>query len=92
MITLYHFGQNYFPFLNISHFITVDTELARSASSLDQTTVQLKQCHFLFKQALDADEAGLREKALELYTQAVEVALNTVRNLQVIVYSYSITH
>lgn len=62
--------------------LTVDTELESSARSLDQTTVKLKQCHFLFKQALDADEAGLRENALELYTQAVEVALNTVRYLQ----------
>lgn len=47
--------------------------------------MQLKQCHFLFKQALDADEAELREKALELYTQAVQVALNVVRDMQTLI-------
>ncbi|GLV42823.1 small optic lobes [Carabus blaptoides fortunei] len=36
---------------------------------------QLERCYFLFQQGLDADEAGLPDTAVELYTQAVEVAL-----------------
>jgi hypothetical protein len=39
---------------------------------------QLQQCHFLFHQALDADEAGNKDEAVELYTQAVELGIRTV--------------
>ncbi|XP_063536110.1 calpain-7-like [Cydia strobilella] len=35
----------------------------------------LQQCYFLLQQALDADEAGLEDLALQLYTQAVELAV-----------------
>ncbi|GFG37190.1 hypothetical protein Cfor_09323 [Coptotermes formosanus] len=38
---------------------------------------QLQQCHFLFHQALDADEAGNKDEAVELYTQAVELGIRT---------------
>ncbi|XP_063233327.1 calpain-7-like [Bacillus rossius redtenbacheri] len=36
----------------------------------------LQQCHFLFDQALTADEAGLAEKAVKLYTKAIELGLS----------------
>ncbi|GLH15298.1 Uncharacterized protein GBIM_19783 [Gryllus bimaculatus] len=36
---------------------------------------KLQQCHFLFTQALDADEAGNRDDAVELYSKAVELGL-----------------
>ncbi|XP_063826213.1 calpain-7-like [Ostrinia nubilalis] len=35
----------------------------------------LQQCYFLMQQALDADEADLKDIALQLYTQAVELAV-----------------
>ncbi|XP_064072702.1 calpain-7-like isoform X2 [Vanessa tameamea] len=36
----------------------------------------LQKCYFLMQQALDADEANLQDLALQLYTQAVEIAVN----------------
>jgi hypothetical protein len=39
---------------------------------------QLQQCHFLFHQALDADEAGNKDEAVQLYTQAVELGISAV--------------
>ncbi|XP_046965982.1 calpain-7-like isoform X1 [Vanessa cardui] len=35
----------------------------------------LQKCYFLMQQALDADEANLQDLALQLYTQAVEMAV-----------------
>lgn len=46
---------------------------------------QLQQCRFLFHQALDADEAGKKDEAVELYTQAVELGIRTVRVLRMII-------
>ncbi|KAH9629383.1 hypothetical protein HF086_008899 [Spodoptera exigua] len=36
----------------------------------------MQQCYFLMQQALDADEANLKDNALKLYTQAVELAVS----------------
>ncbi|XP_072948969.1 calpain-7-like isoform X2 [Epargyreus clarus] len=36
----------------------------------------MQQCYFLLQQALDADEADLKDLALQLYTQAVELAVS----------------
>ncbi|CAH2048365.1 unnamed protein product, partial [Iphiclides podalirius] len=36
----------------------------------------MQQCYFLMQQALDADEANLKDLALQLYTQAVELAVS----------------
>lgn len=38
----------------------------------------MQQCYFLMQQALDADEAGLKDPALQLYTHAVEMAVGAV--------------
>ncbi|KYQ58641.1 Calpain-7 [Trachymyrmex zeteki] len=37
---------------------------------------ELKKCKFLMNQALDADEAGLKDIAIKLYTDAAELGLN----------------
>lgn len=37
-----------------------------------------EKCHFLLSQALDADEAGLKDTAVQLYMQSIEMSLNTV--------------
>lgn len=39
--------------------------------------LKLQRCHFLLSQALDADEAGHKDVAVDLYTKAVELSLNT---------------
>lgn len=38
----------------------------------DTNTSRLKQCHFLLNQAIDEDEAGDKEDAIELYAKAIE--------------------
>lgn len=38
----------------------------------DVTKQRLRRCHFLLQQALDADGAGLKDTAVELYTNAIE--------------------
>ncbi|CAG9786534.1 unnamed protein product [Diatraea saccharalis] len=40
----------------------------------------MQQCYFLMQQALDADEADLKDLALQLYTQAVELAVSAKTN------------
>ena len=39
---------------------------------------ELKKCKFLMNQALDADEAGLKDIAIKLYTDAAEFGLSAV--------------
>lgn len=39
----------------------------------------LERCYFLLQQGLDADEAGLKDTAIDLYSQAVELALKLSR-------------
>lgn len=38
----------------------------------DVTKQRLRRCHFLLQQALDADSAGLKDTAVDLYTKAIE--------------------
>jgi hypothetical protein len=51
-----------------------------AAQSVVQTESQkqLQQCRFLLCQALDADEAGNKDEAVELYTQAVDLGIRAV--------------
>ncbi|KAG8229479.1 hypothetical protein J437_LFUL010053 [Ladona fulva] len=37
---------------------------------------ELQRAHYLFQEALDADEAGNKDEAVELYSQAVETSIN----------------
>lgn len=76
-----------FPYGLFSHYVSlfvflVDSEIIKRNKDINESKniIQLKQCHFLLKQALDADESGLNELALELYTRAVDLAITTVRN------------
>jgi len=39
---------------------------------------ELKKCKFLMNQALDADETGLKDIAIKLYTDAAELGLSAV--------------
>lgn len=38
----------------------------------------VQQCGFLLQQALDADEANLKEQALEMYIKAVQLGIEIV--------------
>ncbi|KAI5710589.1 hypothetical protein M8J75_009955 [Diaphorina citri] len=40
-----------------------------------------EKCHFLLSQALDADEAGLKDTAVQLYMQSIEMSLNTKKEI-----------
>nr|CAI5847065.1 unnamed protein product [Callosobruchus analis] len=41
-------------------------------SSKTESKTRLKQCHFLLQQAIEEDEQGDKDEAIELYAQAVE--------------------
>lgn len=47
---------------------------------------ELQRCKFLMNQALDADEAGLKDIAVKLYTDAAELGLSTVSTIPVTYY------
>lgn len=47
---------------------------------INQDRVRLKQCKYLLKQALDVDESGKEDLAIDIYTQAIELALKVVNN------------
>lgn len=42
---------------------------------------ELQRCKFLMNQALDADEAGLKDIAVKLYTDAAELGLSAVNTI-----------
>ncbi|KAJ2948894.1 hypothetical protein O0L34_g5826 [Tuta absoluta] len=63
--------------------VKVREYLERATLLLEKDTSQqaeceraMQQCYFLMQQALDADEADLKDLALQLYTQAVELAVS----------------
>lgn len=66
---------------SLQYHLDTESESSLSTMNTSKCAIQLRQCHFLFKQALDADESGLNELALELYTRAVDLALNTKKEL-----------
>lgn len=45
---------------------------------INQDRVRLKQCKYLLKQALDIDESGKEELAIDMYMQAIELSLKVV--------------
>ncbi|XP_047358341.1 calpain-7-like isoform X2 [Vespa velutina] len=47
-----------------------------SHGAISQQKSDLHRCEFLISQALDADEAGLKDVALKLYTDAAELGLS----------------
>lgn len=52
--------------------LSLQNENARTS----ENKKQLQKCKFLFSQALNEDEAGHKEEAVKLYTEAVEVGLS----------------
>jgi len=61
----------------ILNFI-VQKEAANNMESINQDKVRLKQCKYLLKQALDIDESGKEDLAIDTYTQAIELSLKVV--------------
>ncbi|CAH4028535.1 unnamed protein product [Pieris brassicae] len=48
----------------------------KSKAQQAESVRDLEKCYFLMQQALDADEANLKDLALQLYMQAVELAVS----------------
>ncbi|XP_061383599.1 calpain-7-like isoform X2 [Danaus plexippus] len=48
----------------------------KDGAQQEESIRNLQKCYFLMQQALDADEANLKDLALQLYTQAVELAVS----------------
>lgn len=45
---------------------------------INQDRIRLKQCKYLLKQALDIDESGKEDLAIDMYMQAIELSLKVV--------------
>lgn len=67
----------YDAYFEFSTFI-VQNEAANNMESINQDRVRLKQCKYLLKQALDIDESGKEDLAIDTYTQAIELSLKVV--------------
>lgn len=59
-------------------FLLVLEEERRKHESDTPAENDLQRCKFLLNQALDADEAGFKEEAIKLYTNAAELGLKAV--------------
>lgn len=57
---------------------SVAVQAQKSDPLKSRQQVDLERAHFLVTQAFDEDEKGNDDEAVELYTQAVELCLNTV--------------
>ncbi|XP_029166810.1 calpain-7-like isoform X1 [Nylanderia fulva] len=60
---------------SIQHLIHEEEQKSHKPEPLHQS--ELQRCKFLMNQALDADEAGLKDIAIKLYTDAAELGLST---------------
>lgn len=58
----------------IQHLVTEEEQKCHKAQPIHQS--ELQKCKFLLNQAQDADEAGLKDIAVKLYTDAAELGLN----------------
>ena len=69
-----------FACLNISGCCVsgVPVQAQKSDPLKSRQQVDLERAHFLVTQAFDEDEKGNDDEAIELYTQAVELCINTV--------------
>ncbi|GAB1864293.1 Calpain-7 [Camponotus japonicus] len=59
---------------SIQHLIYEEDQNRHKLEPLHQS--ELQKCKFLMNQALDADEAGLKDIAIKLYTDAAELGLS----------------
>lgn len=57
---------------------------------INQDRIRLKQCKYLLKQALDVDESGKKDLAIDIYMQAIELSLKVVNTVVAIQYSFYI--
>lgn len=62
----------------MSGFPPVPVQAQKSDPLKSRQQVDLERAHFLVTQAFDEDEKGNDDEAIELYTQAVELCINTV--------------
>ncbi|XP_023726800.1 calpain-7 isoform X2 [Cryptotermes secundus] len=62
--------------------LRLNQQAAVQSVVLSESQKQLQQCRFLLCQALDADEAGNRDEAVELYTQAVDLGIRARSSAQ----------
>ncbi len=58
-----------------------ESDLAKSPKKSERE-LQIERAYFLVNQALQEDEQGHDQEAIELYTQAVQVCLEAVRKLE----------
>lgn len=66
--------------MNVFIFIfIVQNEAANNMEDINQDKVRLKQCKYLLKQALDIDESGNENLAIDTYMQAIELSLKVVK-------------
>lgn len=56
----------------------VQNEAANNMENINQDRVSLKRCKYLLKQALDIDESGREDLAIDTYTKAIELSLKVV--------------
>ncbi|XP_025406964.1 calpain-7-like isoform X2 [Sipha flava] len=59
----------------------IQNEAANNMEKINQDRVRLKQCKYLLKQALDVDESGKEDLAIDIYTQAIELALKVKKEI-----------
>ncbi|XP_022182852.1 calpain-7-like isoform X1 [Myzus persicae] len=59
----------------------IQNEAANNMESINQDKVRLKQCKYLLKQALDIDESGKEDLAIDSYTQAIELSLKVKKEI-----------
>lgn len=73
-----HFIYLIFKTYNTFFFLIVQNEAANNMEDINQDRVRLKQCKYLLKQALDIDESGKEDLAVDMYMQAIELSLKVV--------------
>ncbi|XP_015371723.1 PREDICTED: calpain-7-like isoform X3 [Diuraphis noxia] len=59
----------------------IQNEAANNMENINQDKVRLKQCKYLLKQALDIDESGKEDLAIDTYTQAIELSLKVKKEI-----------
>ncbi|XP_071446361.1 calpain-7-like [Hetaerina americana] len=60
--------------------------------AMPQGYKELQRAHYLFQEALDADEAGNEEEAVELYSQAVEMSISATNSTSDVNLKHKLTH
>lgn len=61
-----------------TQFFAVEESKEKNHESVKPNENELQKCRFLLNQALDADEAGCKDIAIKLYTDAVAFGLSVV--------------